>query len=427
VKELRLATFWQRLGALLIDVIVVFLLTIAIYFWPHLAEKLNSSLFFGTYILSVWLGYFVVCQSLTGMTLGKKIFKLSLVNREGNKPSFPRILLRESLGKLLSFSLANLGFISMWLDDEGRCWHDRVSKVRVISKGKHGHKRSVKWFYGITILLFMFEIYPVYSAIKQFVNRENAEKPCKFAILSKPTKTNHFDIYTEDHARQDQMVTEGELFERAFDYAFWSISGIREKVTRSIVCIYSNPNTFKFSIAMDNVSDWAAAYYNPGNNVINFGPDYWNLLRNEPFNNYLGLGTFVYHEIAHYVIDNYFYQNQISNYLDVWFNEGLAEYFSGGCKTKESKTLTNDRQISWEEMDQSYFTNESFDIYDYYRQSCLMAEFLIEKYGPDFPRRVVGGMMNNGLTTNESVTEETKGKKYLVLDKEWQKWLKEEI
>lgn len=428
MEEIKYATFWQRLAAFLIDIVLFFLILVVLSLswqsiWKESTFTAEQVLILGM----VWFGYFVVFQAINGFTLGKKLLKIRIVDKEGNKPKILRFFFREGVGKLVSFLPMYAGFISMWIDDEGKTWHDKIARTKVISEKKYGHIRNVKWFYGVILITFLLQIYPIYLGIVKFVNRQNDENPCRFEILSGPTRTNHFDIYVEDPKRQEQMFMEGELFERAFDYAFWSISEVKEKVTRSTVCIYSNDTTYKQAWTLDGMADWGAAYYNPLTNVINFWPGYWTLERDRPFADYYGLGIFVYHEISHYVIDNYFYQNQSSEYVDTWFNEGLAQHFSENCKTPFFKLNISNNRISWEEMNQNYYSNNTYTVYDYYQQSCLMVEFMLEKYGNEFPRKIVKKIIDDGVTMRDAIFEDTGGKSYQVLDEEWQKWLKEEI
>lgn len=426
MEDVKYATFWQRFGAAGVDIVLFFIIVVIVSTPPFLSEKFrNLTMDLIVLLMILWLGYFVIFPAICGATLGKKMFKIKVINREGNKAKLLTILFRESIGKLISSILMYLGFFSMWLDDKGRSWHDKIARTEVVSGNKYSHKRNVGWFYVCLVLLLLLQSYPVYLGIKKIVNRESEEKPCGFEILSGPSKTNHFDIYVEDPKLQYRMVMEGEIFERAFDYAFWSISGVKEKVTRSVVCMYTKDDTFVSKMTFDGVSDWAAAYYDPEVNVISFGPSYWNLSRDKVFEDY-GLGRYIYHEITHYVIDNYLYQNKSSIYVDVWLNEGMAEYLSGNCEGDGNKAFSNKYRMPWETMSQGYYTEGSYIVSDYYRQSCLMTKFLIEKYGADFPKEVIDDIIQNKKTTSEAVVEKSGGKSYQLLDKEWQKWLLEE-
>lgn len=423
MEQIKYANFWQRLGATIIDSIILFFIALIPVAWPNINDKLKDEKTAIIFILIMWLTVVLIPICLTGKTIGKKLFKLKIVDDSNKKPVWFKVILRETLGKILSIVVFSLGYISMWLDDQGRAWHDKLAKTSVISTSRFEHKRSVVWFYWIILLMLISQSYSLYSEIRKVLNRENTKIPCNFLELSDPIKTNHFDIYTENLGLREQLMQESGLFEKAFDYVFWSISKPEDKVTRSTICVYSDVELFKYVKLMGGVDTWGSAYFNSAENVINFGPDYWWQSRANLYSE-VGLGTYIYHETAHYVIDNFLYQNMSQNYLDSWINEGLAQHFSTKCNTKDNRQLSLNNNISWEKMDNSYYTDDDFSIYDYYRQGCLMVEFMNDKYGNDFPKRIMENIVDNEMTSREAVGKITGGKNYFELNKEWLLWLK---
>jgi uncharacterized RDD family membrane protein YckC len=91
--------------------------------WAALAIGIGGTLFA--------IGYFVVCWSTTGKTLGKSVMGLEVVDTRGNILSPGRALLRflcYSVSALFLF----LGFFwSIW-DRDRRTWHDMIVRSRVI-------------------------------------------------------------------------------------------------------------------------------------------------------------------------------------------------------------------------------------------------------------------------------------------------------
>jgi uncharacterized RDD family membrane protein YckC len=423
-EDVRYATFWQRLVAIISDVFLLVLLELIFFLLlPRLNPillKLNKTAWFGGVLITV---YFVGMEAIFGATLGKMIWGLKIVNNKGKRPTIIWLLIRETAGKLLSIIFFWLGFLAMWLSDDGLTWHDKLTKTRVITDRKNYHKRNIFWFYGLTMFLLLIQGYTVYETIKNQLSRKNEDQPCVFYSERPDIKTNHFDFYIEDLNNIEGLTRETELFESAFDFSFWSISGVKDKVTRTSVCLYSNEDTYNVTEKM-TVTGNAAGFYDTRTSTISMSPDYFRLYdRSDKFNQNNGIGTLIYHEIAHYVLDNYFYQNASRTYLDSWFNEGLAQHFEGNCLTADNKYSVNLSQVQWGIMETPYFTDRNFDIYAYYRQACLMTEFLMDRNGNSFIKNVIKNQVKEGLNTRDAIEKES-GSSYEQLEKEWQLWLK---
>lgn len=81
------------------------------------------------YLLSVL--YFTLFTSLTGTTIGKRLFNLAVVDCEGKKLSFFNALFRETIGKYLS-NVMYFGYIMIFIDKNNRAFHDYLCDSSVI-------------------------------------------------------------------------------------------------------------------------------------------------------------------------------------------------------------------------------------------------------------------------------------------------------
>jgi uncharacterized RDD family membrane protein YckC len=168
------AGFWSRLGAYLIDSIIVSIITgivfiLPLIFWmvgffsryqDQLLPVCDSSnrgydsercsdimgnllsrsdelgpflgLIFGLGGLATLLAllYYVILTA-RGATLGKKVFGLKVVTREGLSPGIGRALLRQIVGYTVS-SFFYLGFIWIAFDPHKQGWHDKIAGTYVI-------------------------------------------------------------------------------------------------------------------------------------------------------------------------------------------------------------------------------------------------------------------------------------------------------
>ncbi|MBK7962833.1 MAG: RDD family protein [Bdellovibrionales bacterium] len=90
-----------------------------------------------------FLAYFIFFHSQYGWTPGKKIMGLELINEEGEeKPSLPKVILRETLGRFISTIFLMLGYLMIFTNENKQGFHDKLAKTRVItvhSSADEGH------------------------------------------------------------------------------------------------------------------------------------------------------------------------------------------------------------------------------------------------------------------------------------------------
>lgn len=80
-----------------------------------------------------WFGY----AAFKGSTPGKRMGGLKLITSKGHTAGFVRVMLRETVGKLISSCFA-VGFIWAFLHDEGRALHDLIFDTHVVEAAKYG-------------------------------------------------------------------------------------------------------------------------------------------------------------------------------------------------------------------------------------------------------------------------------------------------
>lgn len=120
------ASFWQRLGAYLIDYVLLFIpYVICFLIFPKgLAYAL------GIAIQLVYFSYFE--GGASGQTLGKRALSIRVVDyRTGGPIGFGRGAIRY-IGKILSSIPIALGFFWMIWDREKQTWHDKIATTVVV-------------------------------------------------------------------------------------------------------------------------------------------------------------------------------------------------------------------------------------------------------------------------------------------------------
>lgn len=162
--QVNFAPFRLRVGALVIDLLILvpgLLIGMINFFGLLFASDNFLNLTIVLWLIQIYLIY------RTRATLGKKIFRLKVLSEDGNKPSFIRILLRESFGKLVSTAHFGLGFFwSIW-DQKHQTWHDKIFRTQVISDVTYSDDvRSNYYLMGFMIFLqYLFFLVPLFLAL----------------------------------------------------------------------------------------------------------------------------------------------------------------------------------------------------------------------------------------------------------------------
>jgi uncharacterized RDD family membrane protein YckC len=121
--DLPRAGFWIRMGALLIDVILV-----------GFAMSLLRP--FGDFHIVILAIYGAVMWKLRGTTVGGIVFDLQVVRVDGRPLDWETAIVR-ALGCFLSLAVVGLGFIWIALDNNHQAWHDKIAGTVVVRSKRH--------------------------------------------------------------------------------------------------------------------------------------------------------------------------------------------------------------------------------------------------------------------------------------------------
>jgi uncharacterized RDD family membrane protein YckC len=116
------AGFWIRIGALLLDALLVgFLMGVL-----HHGYRLE---------LLVLAAYGAVMWKLRGSTIGGIVFDLRVVRLDGREVDWETAIVR-ALGCFLSLAVAGLGFFWIAFDEQKQAWHDKIAATVVVRVAK---------------------------------------------------------------------------------------------------------------------------------------------------------------------------------------------------------------------------------------------------------------------------------------------------
>ncbi|MGD9560978.1 MAG: RDD family protein [Pyrinomonadaceae bacterium] len=133
------APFFLRCGALLIDYILVLIAPVSMmllgrYFGTDAARLVAGSLNDTGWLIAVLVGSanFVLLPVFSGRSIGKMVTGLRIVSRDGRQAKPFRLLLRQSLGYLVTALTLGAGFLFSALNRSGRTLHDILFGTVVI-------------------------------------------------------------------------------------------------------------------------------------------------------------------------------------------------------------------------------------------------------------------------------------------------------
>lgn len=138
-EKLKKAGFGLRLRATLLDGILVLVsvsffslfLFLTSYLFPIITFDIGAIVFLSLcFLYNPWME-----SSKSQGSLGKQVFNLKVVDKEEDRLTFGRALIR-LLAKIISFALFFAGFIMIGLSEKKEGLHDMIAKTAVISTQK---------------------------------------------------------------------------------------------------------------------------------------------------------------------------------------------------------------------------------------------------------------------------------------------------
>lgn len=116
--ELPVAGFASRLGAVVLDIILVMIFSSLL----HLESE---------FVVAVFLAYHVGLWTWKGTTVGGIISRVRIVRTDGSPLQFADALVR-ALGSVFSVAVVGLGWLWMLWDANRETWHDKIAGTQVV-------------------------------------------------------------------------------------------------------------------------------------------------------------------------------------------------------------------------------------------------------------------------------------------------------
>jgi len=147
--------FWPRLGAFMVDVVIVMLIGILIVIlWGAWSEEWDNVV--GWASLIVYTTLFLAAYSTTP---GKKLFGLKVIDaKTRSNLSFGKSLIR-SLSYIVSSLFLGIGFLVIVFNKRKRGWHDSISNTVVIQQDYNKTRAIILAILASVFVSFVFYVY----------------------------------------------------------------------------------------------------------------------------------------------------------------------------------------------------------------------------------------------------------------------------
>lgn len=160
VPTIKYGGFWVRWVAYMADAIILIIPV-------SLLKFLGAFVFLGASastttvdnigsiinILVVWV-YFILMTNYKGATLGKMLVGIKVVGVDGNKLSFGKVVLRETVGKFVSTLIIFIGYIMIAFTENKQGLHDKIANSQVVYKDP-SKKNTARLVVGIIIAVIL--------------------------------------------------------------------------------------------------------------------------------------------------------------------------------------------------------------------------------------------------------------------------------
>lgn len=166
MNNFQKASFFERLLALLVDGIILFIIQMIL-------KTLFSNIYLQTPFLPFVIAalYGIIFLTISGATPGKRLIKIRVVHDSYTKLALGNVILRETVGKYISSLIFSLGYFWVLIDPRKQAWHDKIAQSVVVKTDSNGKlipipadvpvTRRERVLFAIFYLLFGLPVFAV--------------------------------------------------------------------------------------------------------------------------------------------------------------------------------------------------------------------------------------------------------------------------
>ncbi|WP_427137139.1 RDD family protein [Psychrobacillus psychrodurans] len=148
--EQKAAGFWIRFWAYTVDILVlasIGMLLIKPIFRLFSLELNNSEWYapFTVITAVIFYGYFVLMTKLCSQTVGKMVFGIRVISKDGGKLKWGTVLFREWVGRLISIIPLNIPYLVIAFTPKKQGVHDFIADTLVVHESVYDLKEKVAY------------------------------------------------------------------------------------------------------------------------------------------------------------------------------------------------------------------------------------------------------------------------------------------
>jgi uncharacterized RDD family membrane protein YckC len=148
--EQKAAGFWIRFWAYIVDLLIlssIGMLLIKPIFRLFSLEINNPSWYapFTLITAILFYAYFVVMTKLCNQTVGKMIFGIRVISKDGSKLKWNTVLFREWIGRLISVIPLNIPYLAVAFTPKKQAIHDFIADTLVVHEAVYDKKEKVEY------------------------------------------------------------------------------------------------------------------------------------------------------------------------------------------------------------------------------------------------------------------------------------------
>lgn len=179
---IKYAGFWIRFAAYFIDYVIASISAtiISAIFYAIELDIIGALAYF-----AVWFGYFIILTYKKNATWGKMAVGISVVAENREKLSLGKVVLRETVGKIISSLILGIGYIMAGFSENKQALHDKIAKTYVIyTKPNSESKTWIVVLIAIPILIVIIGILASIVLVSLSSAREKAREAAFKAEVS---------------------------------------------------------------------------------------------------------------------------------------------------------------------------------------------------------------------------------------------------
>lgn len=148
--EQKAAGFWIRFWAYTVDILILASVSMLLIkpIFRLFSLDLNNPVWYAPFTLitaAIFYAYFVLMTKLCSQTVGKMIFGIKVISKDGGKLKWSTVIFREWIGRLISIVPLNIPYLVVAFTPKKQGVHDFIADTLVVHETVFDLKEKVTY------------------------------------------------------------------------------------------------------------------------------------------------------------------------------------------------------------------------------------------------------------------------------------------